>query len=76
MLCPFSNIPPAILIGLVAFAYLEQDGVLLTLALIAAVVLLAVIGAAIWELLSTTGMGAGILSSLYCMISTPTNKTG
>jgi hypothetical protein len=40
---PLSNIPPAVVISLVAFAYLEEDGVLLSLALIAAFVLLAVV---------------------------------
>ena len=52
---PLSNIPPAILVGLVAFAYLEQDGLLLTVALIAALALLLVLFGAMWELLSTTG---------------------
>jgi hypothetical protein len=33
---PFSNIPPAILIALIALAYLEEDGALLVVALIAA----------------------------------------
>ena len=48
---PLSNIPPAIVISLVALAYLEEDGVLLSLALIAAVALLAaVISGAIWGL--------------------------
>jgi len=46
-----SNIPPAVLISLVAFAYLEEDGALLSLALIAALVLLAVIiSGAVWGL--------------------------
>jgi hypothetical protein len=48
---PLSNIPPAVLISLVAVAYLEEDGALLSLALIAALVLLAVlISGAIWGL--------------------------
>ena len=48
---PLSNIPPAIVISLVAFAYLEEDGALLSLALIAAFALLAVvISGAIWGL--------------------------
>jgi hypothetical protein len=46
---PLSNIPPAAVISLVAFAYLEEDGALLSSALIAAFVLLAVIiSGAIW----------------------------
>jgi hypothetical protein len=48
---PLSNIPPAVLISMVAFAYLEEDGALLSLALIAAFVLLAVvISGTIWGL--------------------------
>lgn len=58
---PLSNVPPAIVVGLIAFAYLEQDGALLTLALIGAVVLLAVVYGAIWQLLSTTGWVGGFL---------------
>jgi hypothetical protein len=40
---PLSNIPPAVLISLVAFAYVEEDGALLSLALMAAFILLAVV---------------------------------
>jgi hypothetical protein len=40
---PLSNIPPAVVIALVAFAYLEEDGALLSLALIAALILVAVV---------------------------------
>ena len=48
-----SNIPPAIVISLVAFAYLEEDGLLLSLALLAAFALLAiVISGTIWGLIS------------------------
>jgi len=48
---PLSNIPPAVLISLVAFAYLEEDGALLSLALIAAFILLAiVVSGTIWGL--------------------------
>jgi hypothetical protein len=48
---PLSNIPPAALISLVAFAYLEEDGALLSLALIGAFILLAVvISGTIWGL--------------------------
>jgi hypothetical protein len=50
---PLSNIPPAVLISLVAFAYLEEDGALLSLALIGAFVLLTiVISGTIWGLVS------------------------
>jgi hypothetical protein len=40
---PLSNIPPAMVISLVAFAYLEEDGLLLSLALLGAFALLAIV---------------------------------
>ena len=58
---PLSNIPPALAIGLIAFAYLEEDGLLLGIALSAALVMLAVAAATAWEALSTTGWVPGIL---------------
>jgi hypothetical protein len=48
---PLSNIPPAALISLIAFAYLEEDGALLGLALVAAFILsVVVISGTIWGL--------------------------
>jgi hypothetical protein len=58
---PFSNIPPALVIGLIAFAYLEADGVLLGIALIVALIMLSVAPVAAWEVLSTTGWVPGLL---------------
>jgi hypothetical protein len=58
---PLSNVPPALATGLIAFAYLEEDGVLLGLALAAALALLAVASAAAWEALSATGWVPGLL---------------
>ena len=52
---PLSNLPPALLIVLIAFAYLEEDGALLCAALLAALLLFAVLAAAGWQTLSTTG---------------------
>ncbi len=49
---PFSNVPPALLVVLIAFAYLEEDGVLLCIALLAAFVLLAAIAALVWKTVS------------------------
>ncbi|RKK02188.1 exopolysaccharide biosynthesis protein [Pseudoroseomonas wenyumeiae] len=57
---PLSNIPPALAIGLVAFAYLEEDGALLGIALMAALILLSAILLATWEALSTTGWVPGL----------------
>lgn len=45
---PFSNIIPALVVMLLAFAFLEEDGLLLCIALAAAVMSLAITAAAIW----------------------------
>jgi hypothetical protein len=52
---PFSNVAPASLVGLIAFAYLEEDGALLCGALAAAILLLTILAAIIWEALSLSG---------------------
>jgi hypothetical protein len=49
---PFSNVPPAALVVLIAFAYLEEDGALLCITLGAALVLLAVLAAIVWQTVS------------------------
>jgi hypothetical protein len=46
---PFTSILPALVIGLISLAYLEQDGLLLLIGLFAAVVVLAIAAAAVWE---------------------------
>ena len=46
---PFSNIPPALLIGLISLAYLQEDGLVLSAALAVAIILLMVEGLAVWE---------------------------
>ncbi len=58
---PLSNVPPALAIGLIAFAYLEEDGVLLCAGLAAGLVMLAVAAAVAWETLSATGRVPGFL---------------
>jgi hypothetical protein len=58
---PLSNVPPAAVIALVAFAYLERDGLLLLAALAAALAVLALAAALAWEALSVTGWVPGIL---------------
>jgi hypothetical protein len=45
---PLSNIAPAIVIALTSLAYIEEDGLLLCLALLAAVVLIIGASAAVW----------------------------
>ena len=46
---PLSNVVPALVIALIALAYLEEDGLLLSIALLAAVVVLTIALAAVWE---------------------------
>jgi len=57
---PLSNIIPGALTMLVAFAYLEEDGVLLCVALVASLVSLAITGAEVWGSI----LGAGFLLRL------------
>jgi len=47
---PFSNILPALLIALISLAYLEEDGLVLSIGLLVACVLLAVDLRVVWEL--------------------------
>ncbi len=58
---PLSNVAPALATGLVAFAYLEEDGLLLGAALAAALAMLAVAALAAWEALGAAGWVPGIL---------------
>jgi hypothetical protein len=55
---PLSNIPPAIVIALIALAYIEEDGLLLCLAYLAACVLIGGASAAVWG----TIVGAEMIS--------------
>lgn len=52
---PLSNVPPALAITLIAFAYLEEDGILLCAGLAAGLAMLAAAAAIAWETLSMTG---------------------
>ena len=58
---PLSNVPPAAAIALIAFAYLERDGLLLCAALLIALATLALAAGLAWEALSTTGWVPGLL---------------
>jgi len=49
---PFSNVVPALVVALISIAYLEEDGVLLSIALLAALVVLAVAIMAVWEVVA------------------------
>jgi hypothetical protein len=53
---PLSNIPPAILIALIAFAYLEEDGALLCAAFGATLLLLTVFVAIVWQSANMAGL--------------------
>ena len=48
---PLSNILPAVLIALISLGYLEEDGILLLLGLLAAVIVLAIDLGLLWEIL-------------------------
>ena len=45
---PLTNVPPAADIALISLAYIEEDGVLLAIALTLALILLAIASAAVW----------------------------
>ncbi len=46
---PLGNVLPAVVIALISLAYLEEDGLLLSVALLAAVIVLTFMLAAVWE---------------------------
>jgi len=58
---PLSNVLPAMVIALISLAYLEEDGLLLLIALLAAAIVMAVALAAVWAMI----LGANWISSLW-----------
>lgn len=58
---PFSNVPIAAMIGLIAFAYLEEDGILLCVALTVTFIALAAAAVIAWETLSAIGLARSML---------------
>ncbi|BBK42940.1 exopolysaccharide biosynthesis protein ExoD [Allostella vacuolata] len=58
---PFSNIPPAAAIATIAVAYLEEDGMLLSVALLAGTLLLAIAAAVGWQAMGELGWVEGIV---------------
>jgi hypothetical protein len=46
---PLMNVVPALVIALISLAYLEEDGLALLIGLLAAIVVLTVAAAAVWE---------------------------
>jgi hypothetical protein len=55
---PLSNVAPAAVISLISLAYVEEDGLLLSVALLAAIVLVGIESAAVWG----TIVGAVVIS--------------
>jgi len=47
---PLTNVVPAVVIALISLAYLEEDGLVLSIGLFAAFVVLIVAGVAVWEM--------------------------
>jgi hypothetical protein len=62
---PLGAVVPALVIALISLAYLEEDGLLLAIALLAAVIVLTVAVAAVWQ----TVRGAQWLSGLWQLIA-------
>jgi hypothetical protein len=58
---PLSNVVPALVIALISLAYLEEDGLVLLIALLAALIVLTIASVAVWE----TIRGAKWLSGLW-----------
>jgi hypothetical protein len=58
---PLSNVVPALVIVLISLAYLEEDGILLSIALLAAVIVVTIVLVALWEAV----LGAERIISLW-----------
>jgi hypothetical protein len=58
---PLSNVAPAFVIALIAMAYLEEDGLFLSIALAAGVAMLAIAGVVIWQAI----LGVQSITSLF-----------
>jgi hypothetical protein len=56
---PLSNVPPALVISLISLAYVEQDGLVLSAAFLAAIILIGIASAAVWG----TIVGAALISA-------------
>src|SRR5262245_40312745 len=56
---PLSNIAPAMVISVISLAYVEEDGLLLSVALLAAIILVGIAAAAVWG----TIVGAVLISA-------------
>jgi hypothetical protein len=47
---PLSNVVPALLIALIALAYLEEDGLVLSIALLGSLIVVGVVLVTVWEI--------------------------
>ena len=56
---PLSNVAPAMVISLISLAYVEEDGLLLSVALLGAIILVGIAAAAVWG----TIVGAVLISA-------------
>jgi hypothetical protein len=61
---PFSHIIPALVVMLISLAYLEEDGVLLCIALGAAIVSLAITGLTVWAGITATNLLGQLFDAL------------
>ena len=55
---PLSNVVPAMVISVIALAYIEEDGLLLSVGFLAAIILIGLGSAAVWG----TIIGAALIS--------------
>jgi len=58
---PLTNVVPALIIALISLAFLEEDGLLLLIALLAAITVLAVASVAVWETVRGVANWAGAI---------------
>jgi hypothetical protein len=58
---PLTNVVPALVIAVISLAYLEEDGLLLAIAVLAAVIVMTIAVVAVWE----TVLGGRWLSALW-----------
>jgi hypothetical protein len=56
---PLSNVVPAMVISVIALAYIEEDGLLLSVGFLAAIILIGLGSAAVWG----TIIGAALMSA-------------
>ena len=58
---PLSNVVPALVIAMISLAYLEEDGLVLSIAMLAAVIVMSIAAVVVWE----TFLGGKWLSNLW-----------